>query len=430
MDAAGGRSARVDLVVVGAGIIGLATARHYLAKHPGRRVFVVEAEPGVAVHQSGRNSGVLHSGVYYSPGSLKARLTVAGRRSMVEFCERHEIAHDVCGKVIVATSSDELDRLHRLARFAESNGVPAELLDAEQLAEREPHCVGVAALWVASTGITDYPAVCAAMADELRAAGAEVRFNTAVVAMRDVPSGGVGATTWEEAPAVDTVSVHPGDVWVRTNQGDVETRQLVNCAGLHSDTVAKMADADEGHRIVPFRGEYFELVPHRRHLVRNLVYPVPDPQFPFLGVHLTRMIDGSIHAGPNVVLALHREGYTRGRVSGRQVVEHVRNRGLRALVGRHGRMGAKELWRSRSRTAFARALAKLVPDITAADLVRAPAGIRAQAMDAEGRLLDDFAVTRAGNTVHVLNAPSPAATASLEIGDYVVRHLDGPGKAI
>ena len=394
--------ARADLAVVGAGIIGLATAHGYLTDHPGRRVVIFEAEERPALHQTGRNSGVLHSGVYYRPGSAKAELAVAGRSSMVEFCRERGIPHDVCGKVIVAVDDAERERLGALAGRAASNGVTAELIDARRLAELEPHCAGVEALHIPSTGIVDYGAVCSALLAEVEAAGAELRTSTKVVGIAEVADG----------------------VRVATTTGDMEAAWLVNCAGLRCDQVAAMAGAAGGYRIVPFRGEYYELVPERSHLVNNLIYPVPDPSFPFLGVHLTRMIDGTIHAGPNAVLALAREGYRWSDISSTQLREHVTNRGLWRLARRYWRTGAGEVWRSLNKAAFNRALQRLVPDITAGDLVRSPAGVRAQAMDPAGELEDDFAVTVASRSTHVLNAPSPAATSSLEIAKMIVERIE------
>ncbi len=401
MTSASPSALQADLAVVGAGIIGLATAHRYLEVHPGKRVVVLEAEARPALHQTGRNSGVLHSGVYYRPGSAKAALAVAGRSSMVEFCRRHGIAHDVCGKVIVAVDSSEQERLASLAERAVRNGVDAELIDARRLAELEPYCAGVEALHIPSTGIADYGAVCRALLDEIEAAGGELRTSTKVVGIDQAADG----------------------VRVATTTGDVRAAWLVNCAGLRCDQVAELAGAASGYRIVPFRGEYYELVPERSHLVSNLIYPVPDPSFPFLGVHLTRMIDGTIHAGPNAVLALAREGYRWSDVSGAQLREHIANRGLWRLARRYWRTGAGEVWRSLNKAAFTRALQRLVPDIAADDLVRSEAGVRAQAMDPAGELEDDFAVTAGGRSTHVLNAPSPAATSSLEIARMIVSQV-------
>ena len=392
----------VDLAIVGAGIIGLATAHRYIAKHPGQSVLILERESGFAHHQTGRNSGVLHSGIYYAPGSMKAELAVAGRSAMVDFCRERGIDHEVCGKVIVATRDDEIERLRALSGRAELNRLSAELIDAGRLTEIEPHCNGIEALYVPSTGIVSYSKVCEALRIEIEESGGSVRFDTSVL---NVEESEVGAR-------------------ISTSGGEIFARFLVNCAGLRCDQVAGMVNAAEGNRIVPFRGEYYELVPERSHLVKGLIYPVPDPSFPFLGVHLTRMIDGSIHAGPNAVLALSREGYRWRDVQPSQILEHVTNRGLWKLARKYWRTGAGEVWRSLNKAAFVRALQRLVPEIESKDLEASPAGVRAQAMDANGELLDDFAITRSGNSLHVINAPSPAATASLEIGGRIVEMIE------
>ena len=392
----------VDLAIVGAGIIGLATAHRYIAKHPGQSVLILERESGFAHHQTGRNSGVLHSGIYYAPGSMKAELAVAGRSAMVDFCRERGIDHEVCGKVIVATRDDEIERLRALSGRAELNGLSAELIDAGRLTEIEPHCNGIEALYVPSTGIVSYSKVCEALRIEIEESGGSVRFDTSVL---NVEESEVGAR-------------------ISTSGGEIFARFLVNCAGLRCDQVAGMVNAAEGNRIVPFRGEYYELVPERSHLVKGLIYPVPDPSFPFLGVHLTRMIDGSIHAGPNAVLALSREGYRWRDVQPSQILEHLTNPGLWKLARKYWRTGAGEVWRSLNKAAFVRALQRLVPEIESKDLEASPAGVRAQAMDANGELLDDFAITRSGNSLHVINAPSPAATASLEIGGRIVEMIE------
>ena len=392
----------VDLAIVGAGIIGLATAHRYIAKHPGQSVLILERESGFAHHQTGRNSGVLHSGIYYAPGSMKAELAVAGRSAMVDFCQERGIDHEVCGKVIVATRDDEIERLRALSGRAELNGLSAELIDAGRLTEIEPHCNGIEALYVPSTGIVSYSKVCEALRIEIEESGGSVRFDTSVL---NVEESEVGAR-------------------ISTSGGEIFARFLVNCAGLRCDQVAGMVNAAEGNRIVPFRGEYYELVPERSHLVKGLIYPVPDPSFPFLGVHLTRMIDGSIHAGPNAVLALSREGYRWRDVQPSQILEHLTNPGLWKLARKYWRTGAGEVWRSLNKAAFVRALQRLVPEIEGKDLEASPAGVRAQAMDANGELLDDFAITRSGNSLHVINAPSPAATASLEIGGRIVEMIE------
>lgn len=392
-----------DLVVVGAGIIGLASAWRYTENRPQARVVLLEKEPDLAHHQTGRNSGVLHSGVYYRPGSLKARTAVSGRTSMVQFCAERGIPYEVCGKVIVATRDDELDRMHDLHERAGQNGVDAELVDRSRLVELEPHCAGIAAIHVPATGIVDYTAVCRALAADLVERGVEIHYGAAVTAIEDRAAG----------------------VVVSTADGDYGGRILLNCAGLRSDQVAaQVGGLDVDARIVPFRGEYYELVPERSHLVRNLIYPVPDPSFPFLGVHLTRMIEGHIHAGPNAVLALAREGYRWRDVSPAQLREHATNRGLWRLAGKYWRTGAGEVWRSLHKAAFVRALQRLVPDIEADDLVRSPAGVRAQAMDGQGELLDDFAIEQTAHSIHIINAPSPGATASLEIGASVAARID------
>ena len=395
-------SERIDLVIVGAGIIGLATAHRYLAQCPGASVLVLERESGLALHQTGRNSGVLHSGIYYAPGSMKAELAVAGRSSMVKFCEERDIDYEICGKVIVATRSDEIDRLRALRERADLNGLDAELIDASRLNEIEPHCSGIEALHVPSTGIVSYAAVCEVLAAEIEHQAGVINYQTQVLAIEESRQG----------------------ARVSTSRGEVVAGLVVNCAGLRCDQVAEMVGASEGNRIVPFRGEYFELVPHRRDLVRGLIYPVPDPSFPFLGVHLTRMIDGSVHAGPNAVLAMAREGYRWRDIEPRQIREHLGNQGLWKLARKYWRTGAGEIWRSVSKAAFVRALQRLVPEIVVQDLETSPAGVRAQAMDAHGELMDDFAITQTSNSLHVLNAPSPAATASLEIAGQIVRMIE------
>jgi len=397
---------RADVVVIGAGIMGLATARALTVRDPSLRVVVVEKEGSIAGHQSGRNSGVIHAGVYYKPGSAKARLCFEGRERMVEFCRDRGIAHEVCGKVVVAVSDDERGRLADLHARCVANGVDVELIGPERLRELEPHVDGVEALHVRSTGIADFPGVCAAFAADVRAAGGELRLATTVV----------GAAT------------RAGSLVVSTTGGDIEAQSVVNCAGLHADRIARLLggdDAARGMSIVPFRGEYFELAPSRSHLVNALIYPVPDPQFPFLGVHLTRSVHGRIHAGPNAVLALSREGYSWRAVDVGDLASTIRFRGFRHLARAQWRYGLSEMVRSFSRARFAAALARLVPEVRREDLEPASSGVRAQAVDADGRLVDDFAFSRSndGRALHVLNAPSPAATASLAIGDHIAAEL-------
>jgi len=378
-------------VVVGGGIVGLAVAHRLLLDRPGAAVTVLEKENRVGTHQTGHNSGVIHSGIYYRPGSDRARLCVAGARSMVEFCQKHGVPVEVCGKLIVATSEAELPRLRVLAERAQANGVPARMLSAAAAREREPEVSCLAALHVESTGITDFGAVCEVLAGLVREHGGEVRLGTRVTAL----NGGIRTADGEQVPA-DLV---------------------INCAGLFSD---RLAGKPREVRIVPFRGEYFHV---RRPLVRTLVYPVPDPALPFLGVHLTRGIDGSLHAGPNAVLALAREGYTWRRFSARDLAAVAGYPGMWRLARKHLRTGIAEVRRSLSRRRFAADLARLVPAIQPADLVRAPAGVRAQAIGRDGALLDDFLLVRRPGQVHVLNAPSPAATSSLEIARWIVDGL-------
>lgn len=397
---------RADVVVIGAGIIGLATARSVVGRDPRLRVVVVDKEGSIAGHQTGRNSGVIHAGVYYRPGSEKARLCTLGRERMVEYCRERGVAHEVCGKVVVAVAADERGRLAELHQRCVANGVDVELVGPGRLRELEPHAAGVEALHVRSTGIVDYPGVCRAFVDDLADAGAELRLGQAVV----------GA------------SPRAGSMVVETTAGEIEAAQVVNCGGLQADRIARLFGGDAaagGLMIVPFRGEYFELAPSRTHLVRSLIYPVPDPQFPFLGVHLTRGVNGRVHAGPNAVLALAREGYSWRRIDLGDVSETVRFPGFRKLARQHWRYGAQEMARSLSRRRFAAGLARLVPEVSVGDLEPAPSGVRAQAIDAAGRLVDDFAFSRSndGRALHVLNAPSPAATAALAIGDHIAAAL-------
>ena len=399
---------RVDVVIIGAGILGLTTARALLARDPGRRIVVLEKEATPAFHQTGRNSGVIHSGIYYKPDSGKSAMVSAGRHDLMAFLDEHDITYDMCGKVVVAVSDDERPRLDALEVRAAENNVDTERLDRLGLREREPHIEGVAALRVPSAGIVDYGDVCVALVGTLTAAGVEIRLGTSVT----------GATVTTEG------------VTVATEHGTIAATSIVNCGGLHCDRVATAAGADtEGVRVMPFRGEYYELAPRARHLVNDLVYPLPDPDFPFLGVHLTRMIDGSVHAGPNAVPALKREGYRWRDISVRDSAEIAFARRTWILARKYWRKEVGEIHRSLSRRAFLGALQRLCPELTDDDLEPSGSGVRAQAITRDGTLLDDFAFADSERAVHVLNAPSPAATASFAIAETVAdRHeqvLDG-----
>nr|WP_145488563.1 MULTISPECIES: L-2-hydroxyglutarate oxidase [Streptomyces] len=385
-----------DVLVVGGGIVGLSTAYAVGRAAPGTRVTVLEKEPGPARHQTGRNSGVIHSGIYYRPGSLKARYAVRGAAEMVKFCAEYGIEHAVTGKLIVATERAELPRLHALVQRGRENGIPVRELGAAQIAEYEPEVRGLAAIHVGSTGVCDYAGVARQLA---LASGADIRYGARVVRVDRRPERGVA---------------------VRTAAGDVvRGRVLVNCAGLYCDELARLTGDEPGVRIVPFRGEYYELA--RPELVRGLVYPVPDPAFPFLGVHLTRGVDGAVHIGPNAVPALAREGYGWKVVRPRELAGTLAWPGSWAIARRHWRYGAGELHRSLSKDAFLQAVRRLLPAAGAGDLVPAPAGVRAQAVLRDGSLVDDFLIEEGPRAVHVLNAPSPAATASLPIGREVAR---------
>ncbi len=385
---------RCDIAVIGGGLVGAATALA-LAGRDGLKVAVLETEDRLAAHQSGHNSGVIHSGLYYKPGSLKAALCVEGARDLYRFCAEEGIAHQRCGKLVVATDPDELPRLDELERRGQANGlVGVRRLRAEEIREIEPHAAGIAALHVPETGIVDYPAVA-------RAYGRKVEER--------------GGTVWTGAK-VTAVRREQGGLVAETRRGAVACRLLVNCAGLQADRVAMLCGAAVDVRIIPFRGEYYELVPERQDLVRGLIYPVPDPRFPFLGVHLTRMVKGGVEAGPNAVLALRREGYRWRDVSPRDLAETAAWPGFWKLAARFWKIGAYEVRRSLRKPVFVRDLQRLVPEIRDQDLHRAGAGVRAQALDRDGALVDDFRIVTSERAVHILNAPSPAATASLAIG--------------
>ena len=387
-----------DYAVVGGGIVGISTAMHLGKKFPGARILLLEKESSPAQHQTGRNSGVIHSGIYYKPGSFKASFAKSGARSMVAFCEEHGIPHNVCGKVIVATNQNELPLLENLYQRGLQNEVPVEKVSAERVREIEPHVNCIAGVLVKSTGSTSYAAVCRKLLELIGTVGGEVRFNCEVLGMRDSADVKV----------------------IETNAGAFEAKFIINCAGLHSDRVARMAGADPGARIVPFRGEYFELVPEKRHLVNTLIYPVPNPDFPFLGVHFTKMIDGTVHAGPNAVLALKREGYFKTDFNFRDFAETMAFGGFWKLISQNLGEGMKEMHRSFFKSAFVHSLQQLIPEVQSEDLVPCKAGVRAQALFDDGRLVDDFLIVKSHKALHVCNAPSPAATAALEIGKSIV----------
>lgn len=397
-----------DIAVIGAGIVGLATAYQLAKLDPSLSIVIIDKETGPAGHQTGRNSGVLHSGIYYKPGSLKATLCHAGRTSMVQFCQAERISHDVCGKVIVALNEADLERLTALEERARQNGIRASRVSLGELHELEPHAAGLGALHLPDTGIVDYRAVCDRYIEH--------------VVNRPVPSSGKGTVMY--STRVKGATYKGGSVVLHTTAGDIAAGRAVNCAGLQSDRVARMLGQEPRVRVVPFKGEYYELVPEARKLVRNLIYPVPDPAFPFLGVHFTRMVSGAVECGPNAVLALGREAYEPWRPNVRDLTStFFATPGFWSFARKHWRMSLGEIGRSLSKPAFVRALQRLIPDIQPHHLVPAEAGIRAQAMASDGKLVDDFVFEQSGSVLSVCNAPSPAATASLEIGKVVAERV-------
>jgi (S)-2-hydroxyglutarate dehydrogenase len=387
-----------DTIVIGGGIVGLSTAMALLKSAPGNQIAVLEKEHSWSQHQTGHNSGVIHSGIYYKPGSLKAQLCRAGADSMVKFCQEHGIEHEVCGKVIVATEPSELSLLENIYQRGLANGIEVAKLSAAQVKEIEPQVNCLAGIRVRSTGIVDYRQVCQKYADEIEFDGGDLYLNTKVERIIDITNG----------------------KRIETNNGVFETRYLINCAGLHSDRIAKLDRANPQAKIVPFRGEYYELVPEKRCLVKHLIYPVPNPNFPFLGVHFTRTIDGGIHAGPNAVLSFKREGYHKTDFDLRDFAEVITYPGFWKLAFKHADAGMQEMIRSFSKAAFVRSLQTLIPEVCAEDLIPCAAGVRAQALLNDGSLVDDFSIVTKGNSIHICNAPSPAATASLEIGKAIV----------
>ncbi len=390
-----------DYVIAGGGIVGLATAATLSRTFPDATIVLLEKEPGHSFHQTGRNSGVIHSGVYYKPGSYKARFARAGAASMVTFCREHGIRHEVCGKVIVATQEKELPELEKLFQRGQENGLAVSKLSPAQVSEIEPHVRCLAGIRVPTTGITSYRDVAQKYLELFRERGGEAKFGAPV--RRIIENG--------EKRVVET------------SDGAYETKFLINCSGLHSDRVARLAGVNPSAQIVPFRGEYYELIPEKRYLVRTLVYPVPNPEFPFLGVHFTRMIDGSVHAGPNAVLAFKREGYKKTDFDLRDFLETLSFSGFRRLAWENLGEGMKEIYRSLVKSAFVRSLQQLIPEVQSGDLVPCTAGVRAQALTPEGKMVDDFLLLQDRHALHVCNAPSPAATASLEIAAEICRQI-------
>ncbi len=396
-----------DIAIIGGGIVGLAVTKALLDQKPDDRVVLLEAESQIGTHQTGHNSGVIHSGLYYKPGSLKAKLCSEGRDAIYRFCEEQGVAYERCGKIVVATAESELPRLEELHRRGEANGlVGMKWLSAEQIREHEPHAAGIRGLYVPTTGIVDYQAVAAAMGRIAKNRGCELKTGARVVASHR----------------------SNGEIVLETEAGEVACRALINCGGLQSDRVARICGVDPGVHIIPFRGEYYELIPSRQSLVRNLIYPVPDPRFPFLGVHFTRMIQGGVEAGPNAVLAFKREGYLKTDFALRDFADTLGFSGFWKMAARYWYTGAGEVWRSLSKDAFVRALKRLLPDLRSEDVHPGGSGVRAQAVDSGGTLLDDFHIVAGNRMVHVLNAPSPGATSSLSIGkaiaDMASRHFE------
>jgi (S)-2-hydroxyglutarate dehydrogenase len=390
---------KFDLTIIGGGIVGLATALEVTQRYPRLRLAVLEKEEGLAVHQTGHNSGVIHSGIYYKPGSLKAQMCVTGAKALVTFCDQHSIPYERCGKVVVATTAEELPCLEELHRRGIANGVEGmEMIGPERLRELEPHATGIKALHVPTTGIIDFPRVAQAYAKLIQERGGEIRLRHHVYRIIQASDGLI----------------------LETSQGSVATQHLVNCGGLFCDRVARMAGASPDMQIVPFRGEYYMIAPHRRSLVKNLIYPVPDPALPFLGVHFTRTIDGLVEAGPNAVLALAREGYRKSDFVPRDLGETLTFPGFWKMARRYWQTGMGEMIRSFSKAAFVKALQRLLPELTADDLQPGGSGVRAQAIASSGALVDDFAISVTDRALHVLNAPSPGATASLAIGQMIV----------
>lgn len=388
---------KYDIAIIGGGIVGLATAMNLQQKYPQQKIILIEKENNCATHQTGHNSGVIHSGVYYQPGSYKAKLTTQGNQALVKFCQTHNINHDVCGKLIVACNEKELSPLENLYQRGLKNGIAVTKISGEEAREIEPYVNCIQAIKVPTAGIVDYKQVAEKYGEIFTNNGGEIRLNTKVINLK-----------YQDSEHI-----------IITNQGEINAKYIVNCAGLYSDKIAKLGGIDPKMKIIPFRGEYYELKPEKSYLVKHLIYPVPNPDFPFLGVHFTRLIDGNIHAGPNAVLSLKREGYKKTDFALREFLETVTYPGLWKLVIKYYAEGIEEIIRSFSKSAFVRSLQTLIPEVQEDDIIPSPAGVRAQALNEDGTLVQDFALLPTENALHVCNAPSPAATASLKIGEVI-----------
>ncbi|MDQ6596178.1 L-2-hydroxyglutarate oxidase [Bacillus salipaludis] len=397
-----------DFAIIGGGIVGLSTGMAIYQRFPDARVVVIEKEAAVAQHQTGHNSGVIHSGIYYKPGSFKARFARQGSQSMREFCETHGIEHDICGKVIVATKQEEIHLLENLHKRGLENGLNIQRIGSDELKEIEPHVNGVGAIRVPMAGIVNYRQVSEKFAEIIKANGGEIQLNT----------------------KVEKIHEESDQVTIETSRGTIKANMVINCAGLHSDRVAEAAGYKTDMKIVPFRGEYFKLKPEKRYLVKHLIYPVPNPKFPFLGVHFTRMISGEVDAGPNAVLSFKREGYKKTDFNAKDLAEVLSYGGFWKLAGKFMKEGLEEYVRSFSKKQFTKSLQELIPEIQEDDLIPAPAGVRAQALKYDGNMVDDFNIIMGKRSIHVCNAPSPAATASIEIGKEIVRRIPAETKII
>jgi L-2-hydroxyglutarate oxidase len=393
---------KTDVCIIGGGIVGLATAYRLSTRFPNRKIVILEKETVLAKHQTGHNSGVLHSGIYYKPGSLKAINCRKGKLAMEDFCRDQEIEHELCGKIIVALNEEEIPRMENIYQRGQENGVKCEIIDRKRLLEIEPHAAGIRAIHVPECGIVNYKQVCERMGELISETdGNELLLGQEVREIKEIGDG----------------------LLIKTDQAEIESEFLINCGGLHSDRVTRLGGHEPPAKIIPFKGEYYELREDAKHLCKHLIYPVPDPEFPFLGVHFTRMIDGSVECGPNAVLAFGREAYGKFDLNLKDLLESLSYSGFRKMAMKHWKMGLGEMWRSYNKGAFVRALQRLIPEIEGKHLESAPAGIRAQAVSPKGNMVDDFLIQESERVVNVCNAPSPAATASLNIGETIVDKL-------